>query len=277
MVNSVYSYLQHKPTNVLGVKEVLAFACSSSIPKALHHISTVGMLGGTLDEVFEVPLSSRHENTGGYAQSKWVGEQLVNKFHQTTSSNVCIYRPSTIFGSTATGASNPKDTASGMIRGLIIEGMYCDSLCNPQDGKSMLPGELNLVPVDWAASSIISLSHTNAKGKAFHISNGTLTNMETIIQWIEKCGYDMKKVHDFVFQKAVEEIRHQTHPFYIFKSVISNSGYAASIDRPNVTRTSAALSYCGGSPVQPLSFNNFNSVIEFFEYSHLLEIDSVDT
>lgn len=265
MVNSILSYEQHKPTNVLGVFEIIKFILSTNEPKFLNHISTVGMLGGTLEEYFCVPISPYHEKLGGYGQSKWVGEQLINLLKKNyTKVKINIFRPSTIFGSTKTGASNPKDTAINMIRGLITEGVYFQFF---DTDNSMLPGNFNLVPVDWAADSIVELSFApyNNSQYAFHISGLHTTSLETIIQYIQECKIVLKKLTVEEFKNVIQSIQDEKHPLYFLKSVIVNSGYATNIMLPTCDKTCTALNNLGLPTAPTISFPIFAGVIDFLQ------------
>lgn len=262
LVNSYYNYKQHKHSNVIGVINILNFIIQTNKYCELHYISTVGMLGGTTLETLDVPLTQIHEKMGGYGQSKWVAEQIIHQFSDRYNCKTKIYRPSTIFSSSQTGASNSKDNFNRILCGLIKEKIYCDFIYDPPQNQSMLPGEVNLVPVDWVSSSIVKLSkiQENSNIVVYHLSNCHLIKMSEIIDYIKECNIDLKEVTLDTFKNTIIDIEDETHPFFLNKSTILHSGYATSIQKPETTITYSRL-----SEIPIISKEHFKKTIEFFK------------
>ncbi|CAF4315442.1 unnamed protein product, partial [Adineta steineri] len=81
-VNFILSYNQLYPTNVVGTKEIIHFACfnpSTCIP--IQYISTISVMSNHIDFNREISIDNISPNNlvNGYAQSKWVAEKLIQK------------------------------------------------------------------------------------------------------------------------------------------------------------------------------------------------------
>ncbi|KAJ1471611.1 hypothetical protein T484DRAFT_1843426 [Baffinella frigidus] len=130
-VNLLYPYDALVGANVRGTSHVLSF-CQTGKMKALHYISTdavfpVGPTSGSPGagedgRVYKEDEELRGESEnlqGGYAQSKWVAEQIVR-----TSLNLglpgTIYRCGNIGGDSASSAWNSKDSNLAMMRACVI-------------------------------------------------------------------------------------------------------------------------------------------------------------
>lgn len=75
-----------------------------------HHISTIGLLAcsGVLSETGNVPPSNL-SLLSGYAQSKWVAEQIVLRAHSSRRVRVRgVYRPGTLASDSQTGKERGK-------------------------------------------------------------------------------------------------------------------------------------------------------------------------
>ena len=109
-VHSILPYSTLKPTNVNGTLELIKLCCFGK-PKVFHFVSTAGLLHGISDEKKEEPMESFHpmlEGIGGYSQSKWVAERLLNEAHKR-GLRCSISRPSRISPHSITGLWNPID------------------------------------------------------------------------------------------------------------------------------------------------------------------------
>ncbi|MEW6637980.1 MAG: non-ribosomal peptide synthetase, partial [Actinomycetota bacterium] len=116
VVNLIYPYRALKPVNVDGTREVLRLACRHR-SKPVHHVSTNGIFpsDGRLcceDDDLDSLADARED---GYGQSKWVAERLVRDAGER-GLPVCVYRPGNVSGHSETGASNPKDTLTTVLR-----------------------------------------------------------------------------------------------------------------------------------------------------------------
>ncbi len=152
VVNSALPYASLRTHNVIATSHILRFAAESGA-FSLHHISTIGLLAGSgvQDETANVPPTAL-SLLSGYAQSKWVAEQLVIRARERLGVPCRIYRPGTLSGDSQTGACNPHDAVTRLLLGLSREGVYCS------DEDSPLPRTFHLIPTDWAASALVNIS-----------------------------------------------------------------------------------------------------------------------
>lgn len=92
MVNLIYPYRALHSANVLGTENVMLFAQENKI-KPVHHVSTDAVFPVGLHDCAEDADMAQHKEqlTSGYAQSKWVSEQLVLKARKR-GHPVAIYR-----------------------------------------------------------------------------------------------------------------------------------------------------------------------------------------
>lgn len=111
LVNFLFDYRAHRPANVMGTLEVLRFAVHGR-PKALHHVSTLGVLdrhaaafGEPLPEDFHpgqaIPPRS------GYSRSKWVAERLLWEARDR-GATVTFYRLGEVMPAADNGVPNPR-------------------------------------------------------------------------------------------------------------------------------------------------------------------------
>ena len=112
-VNYVASYDALKPHNVDGTREMLRFA-HTGVKKTFHLISSTFIYGWTVKDVlWERDANPEMENLDfGYAQSKWVAEQLVYAAGKQ-GLDVRIYRPSLISASEQSAIGSRTTSASG--------------------------------------------------------------------------------------------------------------------------------------------------------------------
>ncbi|MDZ8261773.1 amino acid adenylation domain-containing protein [Nostoc sp. ChiQUE01b] len=187
-VNMVYPYSALESVNVLGTQEVLRLASQSKI-KPMHFISTVDVLSSTNNGIAIV----REEDTdtvangpylhSGYAQSKYIAEQLV-KMAYTRGLPVSIYRPSNIMGHSKTGLCSTTGFLPRMINGCIQMGIAPE-----------VEAVLNLVPVDYVSQAIVHLSRQQKIcGQAFYIVNPEPIEWKQLVNWMEAIGYPLQQV-----------------------------------------------------------------------------------
>jgi len=195
MVNAVYSYELMKAANVLGTREIIRMA-SLGRSKHLHYVSTLSVLPPPLhlDDAGPVPeeiLLQRWQHLpSGYAQSKWVAEELV-RIAGTRGLSVTIYRPGLTSGSLQTGAGNPDDFLSRF----ILAGLQLG--CVPDlDGVTI---GLKMLPVDYMSRAIVALYlREDVQGHCFNLTNDKTTNLSTVcdclVAWGQASGFTIPKV-----------------------------------------------------------------------------------
>lgn len=170
-VNLVKPYAALKSANVLGTQEVLRLAVTNGLAKTrvkpVHYISTNGVFPSafaaeTLLETADLrEVSEQLEN--GYAQSKWVAEQLCLEA-AARGLPVSILRPGNMAPSSATGAWNPSDFVYLLLRGCWELGAV----------PPRADWGFDLTPVDFAARAIVHLAALHpvtALGQTLHIQS----------------------------------------------------------------------------------------------------------
>jgi amino acid adenylation domain-containing protein/thioester reductase-like protein len=187
LVNIVYPYSALKASNVLGTQEVLRLASKTKI-KPVHFISTVDVFSSANTSEFRTIYEQDAIGPGkhlysGYAQSKYIAEQLV-KIASSRGLPVSIYRPSNIIGDNRTGIQNTNSFVALMIKGCIQMGLAPE-----------LKAVLNLVPVDYVSQAIVHLAqYKPTSSQSFNIVNCEPVEWKQLIHWIIRTGYPIKQV-----------------------------------------------------------------------------------
>jgi thioester reductase-like protein len=186
-VNVVYPYSALKAANVTGTQEVLRLASQTRI-KPVHFISSVDVFssaeeGGIRTVKEQDVIGPGTSLCSGYAQSKYIAEQLVMTAY-SRGLPISIYRPSNIIGSVHTGISPISAFVSFMIKGCIQMGIAPE-----------LEAVLNLVPVDYVSRAIVHLSRfSKAYGQNFNITNPEPVEWGQLIQWLYRMGYPLQQI-----------------------------------------------------------------------------------
>ncbi|MCU1246817.1 MAG: linear gramicidin synthetase subunit, partial [Acidobacteria bacterium] len=148
-VNFAVPYEKLERPNVGGTREVLRLATRLRI-KPVHFVSTLSsfmveeLRGSVVRESDPLPAGS--SIGGGYNQSKWVADRMV-QLARAQGVPVSIYRPARVTGASDTGASNTADLFPAFIKGCIQLGAVPDT-----------DEEMNMSPVDFVAAAIVRLS-----------------------------------------------------------------------------------------------------------------------
>jgi len=174
-VNYVLNYDALRPPNVCGTRELLRFAYTG-IQKEFHFISSTIIFGWTVKEtLLEVDKNDAMANLDfGYAQSKWVAEQLVFEAGRK-GLKVCVYRPSFISASTA-GVGSRDDIAILLLAFMINHGIAINAL-----------NQISFLPADIAADNIAAIFKQRQIGAcALHVTVDGYYNMINITRLITR-------------------------------------------------------------------------------------------
>ena len=145
-VDYVRSYNLLRPVNVGATREAIALA-GEHRRKWLHYVSTTFVFGWS----FQPLQRESDDNPGmenldfGYAQSKWVAEQLVLRA-LATGIPATVYRPAFVTAS-ASGRFVRRDVTARVLGYMIRHGITVDA-----------PNQVSFVPADICAHNIIALS-----------------------------------------------------------------------------------------------------------------------
>jgi thioester reductase-like protein len=187
MVNLVYPYHSHKPSNVGGTIEVLRFAARDRI-KPVHFISSLSVLH--TPDVYREEIIQETTNLdlhgvpmGGYAQSKWIGEKLVQEAG-ARDIPFTIFRPGPISGHSKNGSWNEDDLMFSLLAATLALG-----------AAPNLDVILDIVPVDYVSDAVIHISsQPDPFGKVYHLSAAEQTNYRDLLDYIKDQGYPLRTV-----------------------------------------------------------------------------------
>jgi amino acid adenylation domain/thioester reductase domain len=159
LVNFLHPYDRLRPANVDATVDLLRIAAAVT-PARLHYVSTLGIyLGPAFARRTVTETMAPDDPTGlagGYNQTKWVADALVRTARERGLA-VTLHRPARITGDSRTGASNPDDYFSALLRCCAEVG------CVPD-----LPWGEDLAPVDYVAAAIVRLSIDGHDGHYFN-------------------------------------------------------------------------------------------------------------
>jgi amino acid adenylation domain-containing protein/thioester reductase-like protein len=184
-VNLLYPYETLRAANVDGTREVLRFAAAGRA-KEVHHVSSLSVLERRplprSGAVAEAPLAGGGEGlAGGYRQSKWVAEKLVEEARGRGIPAV-VYRPGWITGHTATGIANPDDFLGRLIVASIRLGAAPD----------LGPIEVCPTPVDYVSAAIVWLSLRRAPGEVYHLINPHPVAFDRLVDLVNELGHPVE-------------------------------------------------------------------------------------
>ncbi|CAK7211840.1 putative NRPS-like protein biosynthetic cluster [Sporothrix eucalyptigena] len=189
-VNLVYPYDALRDANVGGTSEVLRLVGKGSA--TLHYISTNGVLppAKTAYTEDDTPVATFSDVVDkipdGYGQTKWAAEQLI-----LTASRrglpVRIYRPGTLGGHSATGATNPRD----VVTALIVESLRIGLAPNIDGWR------VEMTPVDAACRTIVQLADqevTDASNILHHVGDPDAILAKDLFARLAVLGYPTEAV-----------------------------------------------------------------------------------
>jgi amino acid adenylation domain-containing protein/thioester reductase-like protein len=192
-VNLVYPYTALRGTNVFGTREVLRLAVyTKTIP--VHYISTLDVFQSSEYQDKTVILETDDLLSGegyldGYSQSKWVAEKLVLAARDR-GLPCCIYRLGMITGHSQTGAFQPSNMISRMIKGFIQMGYA------PKWELKM-----NLTPVDYVARAIAYLSRQpESYGETFHLLSPYVLLLNDLVADLNLLSYPLTAIPFYQWQ-----------------------------------------------------------------------------
>jgi thioester reductase-like protein len=158
-VNWVANYEALKSANVDGTRTMLRFA-QTGVAKRVHHISSTFIFGWTargllLEADSNDPMA---DLDFGYAQTKWVAEQLVLAA-RSQGVDARIYRPAFVSASTG-GMGHPADVALRVLAFMINHGIAVDTA-----------NQLSILPADVAGDNIAAIiGQDDPPARTFHVT-----------------------------------------------------------------------------------------------------------
>jgi thioester reductase-like protein len=181
LVNYVLNYDALRPHNVEGTRELLRFAATAT-NKEFHLISSTVIFGWSSGKRKILESHNNEEMLNldfGYAQTKWVAEQLVFAAERQ-GLNVLVYRPAFITASAAGAASND-DIVIRLFAFMISYGMAVKA-----------ENQISFLPAEIVADNIATIFNQRpTTARTFHITADTYYNMMDITRLITReYGYD---------------------------------------------------------------------------------------
>jgi len=216
-VHWLYSYQQLRSANVLSTLSCLQLVSESLNCRSFCFVSSTSVLDcddyshpSTVVNESDLLKSSHTELASGYAQSKYVSEQLVIRARQRqllpNNCSVTVIRPGYILGHSVSGVSNTDDFIFRILKGCLQMGI------RPKG----LNGHLNAVTVDDVALCCVQvmmhpeLSYTNNNNGVYHIWQSNHFSFDWMFSVLDQFGYVCKDVcYEFWCQK-LSELFHAT-------------------------------------------------------------------
>jgi len=182
LVNYVLNYDALRPHNVEGTRELLRFSATGTA-KEFHFISSTIIFGWTsTSDVLEIDNNDEMLNLDfGYAQSKWVAEQLVFAAEKQ-GLRVRVYRPAFITAS-AHGVASRDDIVIRLLAFMINHRMAIKA----ENQTSFLPAEI-------VANNIAAIfNQRTTTARTFHVTSDGYYNMMDITRLIAReYGYEFE-------------------------------------------------------------------------------------
>ncbi|HEU4507181.1 MAG TPA: thioester reductase domain-containing protein [Pyrinomonadaceae bacterium] len=175
LVNYVLNYDSLRPHNVEGTRELLRFSATGT-RKEFHFVSSTIIFGWTVKgELFETDNNDEMLNLDfGYAQTKWVAEQLV--FGAARQGlKVRVYRPSFITASKQ-GVASSDDIVIRLLSFMIKHGIAVKAT-----------NQISFLPVETIADNIVSIfKQRETAARTFHVTADRYYNLMDITRLITK-------------------------------------------------------------------------------------------
>ncbi|MFJ9520018.1 amino acid adenylation domain-containing protein [Kitasatospora sp. NPDC101801] len=206
-VNFIYPYRELSAVNVGGTRELVRLAGHSrGIP--LHHLSSMSVLAGYgaagVRQVTErTPLGYPGHLSVGYAETKWVAEELLRQASEA-GLPVVSHRLNDVTGDRATGAMNSSTEICALIR------LFADSGSAPDVDLPM-----DFLPADSFARAVTYLAtHVEATGQAYHLTNPRHPLIGELTSRLRAFGYPVRDLpyQDWVREFARYAAEHPKHP-----------------------------------------------------------------
>ncbi|MFE9097040.1 amino acid adenylation domain-containing protein [Streptomyces sp. NPDC007264] len=180
--NLAQPYTALRAANVSGTREAIRFAALGRV-KALHFTSTVSVMPwktGAAERIWpELPVPAPDGLDYGFAQSKWVAEQLVGAAQQA-GVPATVLRIGRVVGSAESGRWPEGDLA----RMLVVGGARLGALPRRAVPEPWLT-------VEYAASAMCSVAlGDDVFGRVFHVVDGTMVDSDLIAGWLGEHGFD---------------------------------------------------------------------------------------
>jgi amino acid adenylation domain-containing protein/thioester reductase-like protein len=180
-VNFLYPYSALRDTNVEGTRQIVRLAAPRRVP--VHFLSTIAVLAGFgtagIHHVAEdEPLAHPDRLTMGYAESKWVAEQVLADA-AAHGVPIAVYRPYEITGDRRTGACNTETAICSLFKTISETGLAPD-----------IPLPMDFVPVDYLADAIVHIAtHRETTDRTYHLTNPRPAGLRDMLDRMRVAGH----------------------------------------------------------------------------------------
>jgi amino acid adenylation domain-containing protein/thioester reductase-like protein len=157
-----------RDVNTKGVMEVIRLASYKRL-KNISFTSTIGVTickkqsGEICYSAEEKSIADGGDIVSAYGKSKWLSEQLLEKFAEHSNANINIYRIGEISGHSKSGACREDDIFHNMIKSFLMSQEY-----------PLIPNAVvDILPVDFVSTVIttLGLSNKNTGLNIYHLSH----------------------------------------------------------------------------------------------------------
>ncbi|MHA7958372.1 amino acid adenylation domain-containing protein [Streptomyces sp. L500] len=183
-VNFLYPYEELRSANVEGTRRVVQLAAPRRVP--VHFISTVAVVAGFgtagVDKVDEdMPLAHADGLTMGYAESKWVAEEVLRRAAEQ-GLPVAVHRPYEVTGDRVTGACNTETAICSLFKTIAETGLAPDI---------ELP--MDFVPVDHLAEAVVHIATRRPAGwRVHHLTNPRPAMLSDVLDRMRAAGFAIR-------------------------------------------------------------------------------------
>ncbi|MEU8581024.1 amino acid adenylation domain-containing protein [Streptomyces abikoensis] len=183
-VNFLYPYEELRSANVEGTRRVVQLAAPRRVP--VHFISTVAVVAGFgtagVDKVDEdMPLAHADGLTMGYAESKWVAEEVLRRAAEA-GLPVAVHRPYEVTGDRVTGACNTETAICSLFKTIAETGLAPDI---------ELP--MDFVPVDHLAEAVVHIATRRPAGwRVHHLINPRPAMLSDVLDRMRAAGFAIR-------------------------------------------------------------------------------------
>ncbi|KAE8147859.1 hypothetical protein BDV25DRAFT_168822 [Aspergillus avenaceus] len=273
-VNFCDPYQAHYDSNILGTKNMINLTTSGR-RKPFHYVSSIdvwgptGLVFGTQKCLEDEPLERHIRGLPfdiGYAQSKWISEQMVRRARSRGLPTV-IYRPGFTIGDSRTGAGNPDDFFARLMMGSIQLGAF-----------PILPNQrMEYVTVDYVVEAALHIASKNENlGRSYSLvapDPKTSVNLEQTVGVIRQAGYPVKHVPYWDWVRMLQGTRNLNNPLLPVMPLLQEpvlhglSRFETSRNTPHYdsSNTVAALKDAPHIQYVPFDSEMLSSFIDFWD------------
>ncbi|THA77682.1 amino acid adenylation domain-containing protein [Streptomyces sp. A0642] len=261
-VNFAAAYGDLRAPNVAGTEELLRLLADSASP-GMHYVSTTGVYAPasgpravTITE--STPTGPSPALPDGYAQSKWVAEQLVGLARER-GLPVTIHRPGRISGDTSTGACQDRDLLWQLIKGCLQAGAVPD-----------LPyGSTDWVPVDYVSAGVVALAMSGPSAvETYHFTNPDAPGLDRVFEAAGSLGHELRTVPAEQWRARVAA--QPDNAAQLFLGDEAQTGHEATDRRRFDSRRTAAAAAAVGVRQPPLTDEILIRYLTYFHESGFL-------